>query len=114
MKEKPKLLIGLCIFSLIIGSVFLVNSIRELNNAEKVADYLEPTIREDCSNLSYLEKSRCDLRVMKGLMKNTEKNVALRRQLESKASQNILFAILIIIFSIVGLYYFNFKYERGD
>ena len=113
MKEKPKLLIGLCTFLLIIGSVFLVNSINALNNAEKVADYVEPIIRESCSNLTYLEKLRCDLRVLKDTTNNIEKNVALRYQLEAKASQNILFAILIIICSTVGLYYFNFKYEKG-
>jgi len=116
MNKKPKFLIGLCAFLLIIGSVLLVNSIIALNNAEKVANYAHPIISEDCSNsnLTYREGLRCQIRVLEETPKNIEKNVALWSQLESKASQNIFLAILLIICSIVGLYYFNFKYEGGE
>lgn len=116
MNKKPKLLIRLCAFLLVIGSVLLVNSIISLNNAEKVANYAEPIIREDCwnSNLTYLESLRCNIRTNEDMMENIEKNVAFRSQLESKAYQNTFLAILLIICGIVGLHYFNNIYMKEE
>jgi|TARA_B110000211_G_C13800534_1_gene430354 hypothetical protein len=116
MKNKPKLLISICVALLSLGAILLINSIQDYSNAEAVADYYKPvTTNLDCDpsdfscigdSMSYVVDGR--------MLEKFNENLRFRSQLESKASKNILFGLILILMSTYGLYYLNYKYEKGE
>jgi hypothetical protein len=118
MKNKPKLLISICVALLLLATVLLVNSIQEYTDADVVAQYYierqckigNPNVYENDEigeRLSFFEKIECQ-------MEKIGEKQRFQSQLESQASENILFGLILFLASIYGLYYLNYKYEKGE
>lgn len=116
MKNKPKLLISFCVALLSLGAILLINSIQDYSNAEAVADYYKPvTTKSDCEPSDFSCIGDAMSYVVDGrMLEKFNENLRFRSQLESKASKNILFGLILILMSTYGLYYLNYKYEKGE
>tara|TARA_B100000035_G_scaffold123492_1_gene105044 strand:+ start:734 stop:1099 length:366 start_codon:yes stop_codon:yes gene_type:complete len=120
MNGKPKLLIGFCLVLLLLGLGFFFRSLYSYTQADEIADYLKPVL-DDCSEYQssgeFSRYYRCLGNNIGNLNVESDRfmdNYRLKRQLESKQTQNIVFSILIILASAAGLYYIIYKYEEEE
>ena len=107
--KKPKILISLCIILSIAGLIVFGNSLQNYNNAEAVADYVKPILK-DCDDNDY----SCLADSIGSALDNAKENIRYRGQIESEAAKNILFGAIMFLAGIFGVYYFNNIYIKEE
>ena len=106
--KKPKILISLCIILSIAGLIVFGNSLQNYNNADAVADYVKPIIRNNCGDYDY----SCNQ--IGSALDNARENIRYREQIESAATKNMLLGVIMILAGIFGAYYFNNIYIKEE
>ena len=106
--QKPKMLISICIILSLVGLIVFGNSFQNYNNAEAVADYAKPILRGNCGDSDY----SCLSNQIGDSMENARENIRFKNQIESGATKNMFFGIILILTGIFGVYYFNNIYVK--
>ena len=108
--KKPKMLISICVILSLVGLIVFGNSLQKYNNADAVADYMKPVMRGNCGTFDY----SCQSNQIGNALDNARENIMYREQIESEATKNMFFGIILILAGIFGVYYFNNIYIKEE